>query len=118
MILVDTSVWIDHFRHGDSGLSALLNDGEVLIHPLIIEELACGDLPNREETLGDLQALSAAPVAEHPEALELIARERLHGSGLGAVDVHLLASARLAGASVWSKDKALARAAKRLGLAA
>lgn len=116
MILVDTSVWADHFRRGESGLSDLLLDGGVLMHPAIIEELACGSLPRRKETLDLLRALPLAPVAEHAEALELIANERLHGSGLGAVDVHLIASARLAGAGLWTKDKALAREAKRLGV--
>ena len=79
MILVDTSVWADHFRRGDSGLAALLNEGGVLTHPLIIEELACGSLPRRKETLDLLRALTVAPVAEHDEVVSFIANERLHG---------------------------------------
>lgn len=114
MILVDTSVWADHLRDADQGLISLLNEGAVLIHPFVIEEIACGNLPRRTETLSLLQALPMAPVAEHAEVLELIAAERLYGTGLGSVDVHLIAAARLARAKLWSKDKALAREAKRL----
>lgn len=116
MILVDTSVWADHLRGSEPGLVALLNEDSVLIHPFVIEELACGNLPRRKETLDLFHALPAAPVAEHREALEFIANHRLHGTGLGSVDVHLLASARLVGARVWSKDKVLCREAKRLSL--
>ena len=116
MILVDTSVWSDHLRDLEPGLVALLNEGSVLIHPSIIEELACGNLPHRKEILDLLHALPVAPVAKHAEVLDFIATERLHGTGVGSVDVHLLASARLAGAKVWSKDKALCREAKRLNL--
>lgn len=117
MILVDTSVWADHLRDADHGLISLLNEGSVLIHPFVIEELACGNLPQRKETLDLLHALPMAPVADHAEVLELIAAERLHGTGLGSVDVHLIASARLARAKLWSKDKALSREAKRLKMA-
>ena len=116
MILADTSVWADHLQQTEHGLVALLNEGSVLIHPFVIEELACGNLPQRKETLDLLHALPMAPVAEHKEVLDLISSERLHGTGLGSVDAHLIASARLAGAKVWSKDKALCREAKRLNL--
>ncbi|MBI5594996.1 MAG: type II toxin-antitoxin system VapC family toxin [Elusimicrobia bacterium] len=116
MILVDTSVWADHLQKSEPGLVTILNEGAVLIHPFIIEELACGNLPHRKETLNLLHALSLAPVADHSEVLDFIANQRLHGTGLGSVDAHLLASARLAGARVWSKDKALCREAKRLNL--
>lgn len=114
MILVDTSVWSEHLRETEPGLATLLNEGSVLIHPFIIEELACGNLPRRRETLDLLHALPVAAVAEHAEVLDFIATERLHATGVGSVDVHLMASARLAGAKVWSKDKALCREAKRL----
>lgn len=117
MILVDTSVWVEHFRGSESGLVELLRGGAVLTHPFVIEELACGNLQDRDEVLKLLRALPAAPVAEHEEVLEFIAKERLAGAGVGAVDVHLMASARLAHAKVWSKDKAVQRAAKRLDLA-
>lgn len=116
MILADTSVWADHLRESEPGLVTLLNEGAILIHPFIIEELACGNLPRRKETLDLLHALSLAPVADHAEVLDFIATQRLHGTGLGSVDVHLLASARLSGARVWSKDKALCHEAKRLNL--
>ena len=116
MILVDTSVWADHLRDAEPGLVTLLNEGAVLIHPFIIEEIACGNLPDRKEALELLHSLPGAPVAEHLEILHLIASERLYATGLGSVDVHLIASARLAGAKIWSNDKALSREVKRLGL--
>lgn len=116
MILIDTSVWADHLRETNHGLISLLNEGSVLIHPFVIEEIACGNLPHRKETLNLLHALPMAPVAEHAEVLKLIADEHLHGTGLGSVDVHLIASARLARAKLWSKDKALSREAKRLNI--
>lgn len=116
MILADTSVWIDHFRSGEPALVELLNEGAVLIHPLVIEELACGNLSRRDEILELLKALPAAPPAAHEEVLDFIGKERLYGAGLGAVDAHLLASARLAHAKLWTKDKALLRQAKRLKL--
>lgn len=94
----------------------MLAEGLVLIHPLVIEELACGNILRRVELLDLLRALPKAPAASHEEALEFIAAERLYGSGLGAVDVHLMASARLGHAKIWSRDKALHRAAKRLNL--
>ncbi len=118
MILADTSVWADHLRETEPDLVTLLNEGSILIHPFVIEELACGTLPQRKETLALFHALPMAPMAEHAEVLGFIARERLHGTGLGSVDVHLMASARLAGAKVWSKDKALYREARRLNLVA
>lgn len=118
MILVDTSVWVGHFRHGEAPLSRLLEEGLVLTHPLVIEELSCGALADRGAILRLLHALPWAPGASHPELLSLIEAERLGGSGLGAVDAHLLASARLSRARLWTFDGALARAARRLGVLA
>ena len=118
MILIDTSVWVDHFRQAEPGLVELLKDGGVLTHPLVIEELACGNFSHRKEILDLLRALPVVPQAEHEEILDFIANERLHGTGIGAVDAHLMASARLARAKVWSKDKAFCRAAKKLHLLA
>ena len=118
MILVDTSIWIDHLRKGDASLVMRLSGGEVLTHPLIIEELACGHLTHREEILGLLKALQVAPLASHQEVLKFISMEKLGGTGIGAIDAHLLASARLADVLIWSRDKALSRAAKRLGILA
>jgi hypothetical protein len=117
VILADTSVWIDHLRNGEPKLVTLLNEGSVLTHPLVIEELACGYLSHRTEILDLMGALPMAPIAAHQEVLEFITSERLYGTGLGAVDAHLMASARLARAKIWSKDKALDRTARLLKLA-
>lgn len=116
MILVDTSVWVDHLRQSESKLIDLLDDGLVLTHPFVIQELACGNLSQRNEFLELLHALPKAKVVKHQELLDLITREKLFGTGLGAVDVHLIASAMLSRASLWSKDKTLSREASRLGL--
>lgn len=116
MILVDTSVWVDHLRHTERGLVNLLNDGLVLTHNLVIQELACGNLSRREDFLELIASLPTAPVATHYEVLDLISSEKLYGTGLGSVDVHLIASARLGQGVIWSKDKVLAREASRLDL--
>ena len=117
MVLVDTSVWVDHFRRGNSALVGLLNDGRVLTHPFVVGELSCGTLNEREETLQLLMSLAAVSVAEHDEALGLVRDERLHGRGLGWIDVHLLASSRLTPCSLWTLDKALKTAAEHLKVA-
>jgi predicted nucleic acid-binding protein len=116
MILVDTSVWIDHLRRRERRLLSLLESGTVLTHPLVIEEIACGHLRDRIEIIALLHALPSAPVVTHTEILGLISNKTLFGVGLGAIDVHLMASAMLGGATIWSKDKALSREASRLGL--
>lgn len=118
MVIIDTSVWVDFLRVGDARLAAWLTEGLVLCHPLVIEELACGRLDRRGEILGMLERLPMAPGASHQEFLEFVSLERLAGSGLSAVDVHLLASTRLAGGMLWTHDKALAQAARRLGVLA
>lgn len=87
-----------------------------MVHPLVVEELACGHLKSRSEIIELLHALPEAPVATHLEILNLISTKELYGVGLGATDVHLIASAMLAGACLWSKDEALSREAGRLGL--
>ncbi len=114
MILVDTSVWVDHLRASDGLLASALREGLVAIHPLVIEEIAAGYLSKRKEILSLLEALPKAPDAQHHELLEFIERESLYGVGLGVIDIRLLASARLSHASLWSRDKRLADAAKRL----
>lgn len=114
MILVDTSVWIDHFRHGNAALQSLLEDGRVLTHPFVIGELACGALSDREEILGLLATLPQATVADHAEALALVRERRLPGRGIGWIDVHLLASALLTTSPLWTLDVRLARAAAAL----
>ncbi len=95
MVLVDTSVWVAHLRDGTIGLEALLNEGEVICHPFIIGELACGNLKNRSEILSFLQALPMATHAEHEEVMQFIENYGLMGKGLGYMDLHLLASALL-----------------------
>ena len=114
MILVDSSVWVDHFRRPDQRLVRLLEAGEVLMHALIIGELACGNLASRRTTLELLHALPKADEASNGEVLTLIERGRLHGTGLGVVDVHLLASMLLSDAELWTRDQCLAKAATRL----
>jgi len=118
MILVDTSVWVDHLRDGTPALAAALEQGRVLTHPFVLGELACGNLKNRGEVLQLLGELPAAPMATDPEALDFIERRALMGRGIGYVDVHLLASVALAGtAQLWTQDKRLAAVAADLELA-
>ena len=118
MILVDTSVWIDHLRATDEQLVLLLNEGQVLAHPMVIGELACGNLPEREEVLGLLARLPGTPVATDAEALLFIERHRLMGSGVGYVDVHLLAAVSLVGSALlWTRDRRLLSVASDLGFA-
>lgn len=116
MILVDTSVWVEHLRRGLPRLATHLQDGEVLIHPWVIGELACGTLRNRQEVLELLQGLPAATVASEAEVLLLIERDHLMGRGIGYVDVHLLASARLSHCRLWTQDRRLAAVAEEQGL--
>ena len=116
-MIVDTSVWIDHFRAPNADLEWLLEKGHVATHPMVIGELACGSLRRRDEVIRLLDALPAAPLATHDEVMAFVNRHHLHGSGLGWIDVHLLASARLLRQSLWSADRRLRQAAVRLGLA-
>jgi predicted nucleic acid-binding protein len=116
MLLVDTSVWVDHLRRGDPELAERLEEGVVMTHRLVIEELACGSLARREEILTLLETLPRVPEADHAEFLHFVEKRALFGTGLGAVDAHLLASAKLARAELWTRDGALARAAERLGV--
>jgi predicted nucleic acid-binding protein len=115
VILVDTSVWIDHFRRTRVALQALLEEGEVCTHPMVIGELACGRIPGRREVLQLLTLLPPAVVAGRDETLHLIAERDLAGRGLGYVDVHLLAAALLGeGTRVWTLDTRLAAMAARM----
>ena len=111
MILVDTSVWIAHFRKGGSGLAELLSEALVLVHPFVVGELACGDLRNRARILSDLEALPSAVSATHQEVMRLIEDRKLWGLGIGWVDGHLLASALLSNCQLWTLDTRLVRAA-------
>ena len=114
MMLPDTSVWIDHFRHGNASLVELLQNGQALCHPFIVGELACGHLPTRVSTIQWLRTLPEAPMLHHEEVLILVERHRLMASGIGWLDAHLLGSALLAGAKLWTFDAALAKAAAKL----
>jgi predicted nucleic acid-binding protein len=114
MILVDTSVWVDHLRHSNSRLQSLLHGNEVTMHPFVLGELACGTLKNRAEILRHMRSLPAAVLPEHDEVMALVEAKRLWGLGLGWIDVHLLASAMLSGANIWTFDKALSMAAEKL----
>jgi predicted nucleic acid-binding protein len=117
MVIVDTSIWVTHLRKGSRQLEKLLMDGEVMCHPFIIGELACGNLKNRNEIISLLQSLPMASTVEFNEFLFLIDRCHLMGKGIGFVDVHLLASARLIGVRLWTADKRLKSAADLLELA-
>ena len=118
MILVDTSVWVDHLRRGDPRLVDLLERANVIMHPLVVGEIACGSLHDRESILELLQDLPTAAVAEGDEVLRFIERHVLHGKGIGYVDVHLLASVALTeGAKIWTRDKKLRLVAEMLGCA-
>lgn len=118
MILVDTSVWVDHLRAGLADLGVLLENGAVLMHPFVVGELACGHLSARESTIELLQQLRSITVADHAEVMAFIEGQRLHGQGVGYVDVHLLAAAALDGARLWTKDRRLRALATKLNLAA
>ena len=119
MILVDTSVWIDHLRQGDIALVNLLNTGRVLAHPFIIGELALGNLQQRDAILATLSNIPRAKIATDEEVLALINQSKLYGLGIGYVDAHLLASVRLTPSTLlWTRDKSLSKAAKQLGLLA
>jgi predicted nucleic acid-binding protein len=119
VILVDTSVWVDHVRAADERMNALLAERNVLIHPLVIGELSVGNLSSRGMLLASLSALPKAIVARDSEVLDFIEDNRLFGLGIGYVDVHLVVSARITPeASLWTRDRRLHTAANRLGLAA
>jgi predicted nucleic acid-binding protein len=113
---VDTSVWADHLRRKSAALAELLEEGSVVSHPFVVGELACGSLARREEILSLLQQLPRVSTVGHDEALRFVDGRRLAGSGIGWVDVHLLASAVLARCRLWTLDRALGRAAARVGV--
>ena len=117
MILVDTSVWIDHLRLGDPELASALQSCEVLCHPHVVGELACGNLRARDKVITLLQTLPVSPVVSDKESLCFIDNYSLMARGIGYIDVQLLASARLAGAHLWTRDKRLQTVALELGLA-
>lgn len=117
-VLVDTSVWVSHFRLAQPPLVALLDAGLVLCHPHVVVEVACGTPPQRRVVIGLLAALDRAPVATHDELLALIDARGLQGRGCGLVDLSLLAAVLLApGTRLWTLDKRLALLAGELGVA-
>lgn len=116
MVLVDTSIWVFHFREGNQQLKELLLNGRVGCHPYIVGELACGNLKNRAEILSLLQALPMVMTADHEEVLHFIERHQLMGIGLGYVDMHLLTSALLSRIQLWTKDRKLKKAAIKLNI--
>ncbi len=116
-VLVDTSVWVNHFREHNAALVDLLQLDLVLTHPLIVGEIACGTPPQRDRTLSDLDALQASRQASIREVIDFIGRERLFGSGCGLVDLMLLASTLMTpGARLWTLDKRLCALAERFGV--
>ncbi len=114
MILVDSSVWINHFRKSNTRLSDLLDDGDALVHSLVIGEIACGNLKNRTEILSLLHALPKTAKADDEEILSFIEHHQLSGQGIGLVDVHLLASCLLEPCFLWTDDKRLEAVARQL----
>jgi predicted nucleic acid-binding protein len=117
MIIVDTSVWVGHLRAADPELKTLLATGRVLAHPFVTGELALGNLRRRHPLLQALRNLPQAVTASDDEVLEYIERWKLFGLGIGYVDAHLLASARLSAATLWTRDKHLHEAAAGMGCA-
>jgi predicted nucleic acid-binding protein len=115
MILVDSSVWIRHFRQTDRRLAALLDHQLAAMHPFVLGELACGNLRNRSTTIADMQLLPPASVASEGDVHHLLESRRLWGRGLGWIDMHLLASALLDRYRLWTHDQALAAAAADFG---
>jgi len=114
MVLVDTSVWVSHLREENDELSNLLNNAEVVCHPFIIGELACGNLKNRSTIIALLEALPTTRLVEHEEVLAFIEARKVMGKGLGYIDVHLLAAALLADVTLWTLDKKLDKVAREL----
>lgn len=118
MILVDTSIWIDHFRTSEASLVALLRDDQVGCHPAVIEELALGSIRQRDRVLALLESLQGFPVLAHEEVMALVGGRELWGRELSAVDVHLLGSVMLVGgARLWTRDKRLLTACRDAGVA-
>ena len=115
-VLVDTSIWVDHFRKREALMQDLLSSGQVAIHPFIIGELACGNFANRTEILNLLSELPLVTIASNEEVMHLIETHKLSGKGLGWIDVHLLTSALLDNLPLWTRDQKLAAAAKKLDI--
>lgn len=118
MILIDTSVWIDHLRSGDEAVATLLNSSQAMMHPFVLGELACGNLQQRAELLALFRALPQVTIAHDDEVLFFIERHELMGRGIGYLDAHLLAAVTLdVGAQLWTRDKRLHALAETLKMA-
>jgi predicted nucleic acid-binding protein len=118
VILVDSSVWIDHFNKSDSHLIEILDQSEVSVHPMVIGELALGGIRDRGTVLDLFDDLPLAENASHPEVMALIETRQLYGRGLSFIDAHLLASAAISPeTSLWTRDKRLRSAALEMGTA-
>ncbi|MDF7799865.1 PIN domain-containing protein [Pontiellaceae bacterium B1224] len=118
MVLVDTSIWIDHLNSGNKQLTELLHGGKAAIHPFIIGELACGNLKNRKEIISLLHALPHIKKADDDEILFFIEKHKLMGQGIGLIDIHLLASCKLEKVKLLTRDKRLKQAGQKLNLIA
>lgn len=116
MILADTSVWIYHFRHGFPHFAQTLQKGLIAMHPIVLGELATGNLLNRPKTLAALRCLPKTSIGTMDECMQFLEIHRLYGRGIGWNDIQLLVAARLSGNFLWSKDRRLADAAKELGV--
>jgi len=116
VILVDTSIWVNHLRRHDAVLAAHLEAGNVLCHPYVIGELSLGMLKQRREVLELLAALPSALVVSHDEVMAFVEQRKLAGLGVGWIDVHLAASAVISRARLWTADRRLADVARALGL--
>ncbi len=117
-VLVDTSVWVGHFKQKNQHLVALLEDGMVVCHPYVVAEIACGTPPNRRAIISLLAELESAPVATQTELLAMVEIQRLYGRGCGLVDMSLLAAALLSNrALLWTMDKRLDQVASELNMA-
>ncbi|MBI4921350.1 MAG: type II toxin-antitoxin system VapC family toxin [Devosia nanyangense] len=117
MILVDTSIWIDHLHTGDPVMDRLLREDTVVLHPFVLGEIALGNLKDRKRVLAELDTIPAAGMVANEDVLELIHQQELAGSGIGLIDAHLIASTLLVGDDLlWTRDRRLAAVAHRLGI--
>jgi len=116
MVLIDTSVWVNHLRKSEPKLKALLLNGDVYCHPFVIGELACGSIKNRQEIISLLQSLPSTRTIDNNEFLDFVNNNNLYSKGVGYVDIHLLASSRLESVKLWTEDKRLNKLAIDLDL--
>jgi len=116
MVLVDTSVWVDHLVKGDDQLRDLLANEDVIIHPFIVGELACGNIKNRSEILPLLNSLPCSTIADNIEVMKFIEDNALYGQGLGFIDIHLICACFLSHSVIWTRDKSLSKVARKFGI--